>query len=98
MDLKNALDLYITVRNYFNKGWSEISWLRQPAERLVALALLLNFAKPDFLLMLLLVVGFVVFCVACFFIGWWWDKNKAFNLENDWNYQRSGLKHLVKKR
>jgi len=90
------IETYITFRNYFNKGWGEFSWIRAPVERIVALALLAKVANLDYYLICLFIILAVAGMLACFVFGFWWDKRKAFEIENDWNYKRSCLKKLVK--
>lgn len=98
MKISNSMiEGYITFRNYFNKGWGEFSWIRQPIERIIAVVLLLKIANMDSLTMTGFAVLAVVGIVACFVFGYWWDKKKAFEIENDWNFKRSGLKKLIEK-
>jgi hypothetical protein len=99
MKLKQEwINSYITWRNYYNKGRGEFSWIKDTLKDLVYVFAAIFFANNNPIVASFLLICFLGYTLACPLFGWWWDKRKLYNMEADWGINRSGLKHLVKKK
>jgi len=92
---KEHIEKYITFRNYFNKGRGETNWLKDSAKDAVYVLAAIYILGNESWLYYLLFGLYGAYLVFCFWLGYWWDKKKAYNIENDWGFKRSGLKGLL---
>jgi len=90
MITQKQIQAYIHHRNLLNKGKGELEW----AKNIIQIAALgaVGFKVFGFSntvsLMLSLISGFL-YLVVSYFLGWWWEKRKAFDVEARWSMQRN---------
>lgn len=85
---------YITLRNYFNKGYGEHSNLLSIMKAVAIFIVLfevLGITIPFEIYVLLAFITGIYFLL----FGWFWDKRKWYYCEQDWSYQKNRSAHKV---
>lgn len=95
---------YLYERNYIQKAYGEVSWIKGLVEFFLIVAIAWKFLLPGTALppYLLIILGGLVI-ITLRMVGWFWDKNKFFQREADWGNHRNPfvqemLRELRKKR
>lgn len=87
---------YIHHRNLFNKGKGELSWLTFIIQ-LLGLPWLFVFAEELKKNWLLLIAAALTYASFCYLIGWYWEKRRHFDLENEWGNERNPMLKKISK-
>lgn len=99
--LDRWLRSYIHHKALYSKGWGEVGFIRSlfsPQTMMVGWLFLKSFfpTVPYWLLFIIVPLAVISEVSIGWSIGYWWDKNKIFQKEADWDIKRNpALKGLT---
>lgn len=99
IDRTKIIEFYVTHRNYFNKGMSEIDQVRRvvQAGAIVGAAMKLFGTSTKFVIYFTIILS-ILTIFFCWCLGRYWDKIKAYHVEQEWGNRRNPFVKTVEER
>lgn len=88
---------YVKHRNYLNKGWGEFATIKNIFEFYLVISVWLSLNHIT-MSMMQIVLATIVILVCFWFIGYWWDHRRFFNVENEFSNERNDFVGEVRKK
>lgn len=95
---RKIAESYISQRNRFNKGMSEVYNLKTIVQYFVYAEVLFKLVWKTKVSHALLGVGAIAIVGLAWLLGYWWDKFGMFVLESEWGNKRNWFVKQMRKK